>query len=589
MVDGDLVVVSVRYRASSTTITVGTTGGQTWTQVGAQYNTTNIRAAIFWCRYNGTWSANPSFTVTSGTNNMDAQMLVFRPTAATYTWSMEAFPTPATYGTPTTPFTVTITGRDTTAASTVTIGAWHSIDDNSWGSLSGSGWSKTSLGAQYRNNSTNDNSSTFAYNIRTTAGTVANASQNQSALGGDAGSTALVTFAETLVAVTLGGQSSTTAAGSLGISQAFTGIAGVESVSAVGDLAAIVPGGGTNATATPSGAVATAAIGVLALLLSQVAEPVGVGAGTAVGALSLNIVAVVGGVSSAPAVGNLVGLGGSAGVVAIGGVNATPQVGTLGVSHPIVGIEGALSTASVGTLQGFGAGILHGAGQPSSVFATPQAGSIAVAITQSHVGVSAQAVIEPLLAASLMAEVDGNSGSTAAGDLTLKIGTTIQSVSAATAAGGVVPIAASVVPVAGVQALATTGNLVGITSGAAFGAPAGVESAAAAGAIAPAWTFVVDLTGVESVAQAGDAAIEGGDSTSEEVFPSGVEAVAQVGAVSTGEAFVAIQSVQTVAIGGQIGVVGHSPGSPSSRHHVRPNHPQRRTVQAGRRRRIVKP
>lgn len=195
MLAGDLVVFFGKYRASSGTLALSELGGQAW-NLTDQYNTTNIRARCAWCRFNGSWAADPSWTVTSGTNNMDVQMLVFRPGSTANTWRLDVGPNTGTYAAPTTPFTVTRTGLTTVAADTVSVAAWHSVDDNTWGTLSGTGWSKTSLAAQYRNNSTNDNSSSYAYNIRTTQGAVADVSQNQATLGGDAGSTFIACWAE---------------------------------------------------------------------------------------------------------------------------------------------------------------------------------------------------------------------------------------------------------------------------------------------------------------------------------------------------------------------------------------------------------
>ena len=565
MVDGDLVYVSVRYRDSAATIAdaPSNTGGQTWNTT-TQYNTTNIRARVFWCRFNGTWSANPAFTVTSGTNNMDAQMLVFRPTSAAYTWSVEAGPTPANYSAPSTPFTVTVTGRNTTAASTATVAAWHSIDDNSYGTLAGTGWSKTNLGAQYRNNSSNDNSSSFAYNIRTTAGTVANVSQNQSALGGDAGSVSLITFAEILVSVALSGVSSTASVGTLAVSNVEAGIAGVQSVTALGDLAAIVPGGGTNATGSPPGVAATGAVGALSLVISSVAEPSGVGIGAAVGSLAVSGGVAASGVSATAEIGTPLGLGGSPNVVQIGGVSATAQVGSLSLSIAVVGLEGFSIPASVGTLAVTGAGILHGTGQPTTVFATAQVGGVAVSITRSIEGVFATAVAEELLSASITEEVDGTQSAAAFGSLTPHIGTPLDGVSATAALGSLTRVATASAPASGVQAIATLGTLVGTTDSSASAVAQGVEATAEVGDLQPSWTGLLDILGVEAVAEVGIAGVEGGDSTDVEAFPAGVQAIAQIGVLSTGEALAALQGLTvtaqvgspTVLIGGPQSIVG---------------------------------
>jgi hypothetical protein len=197
MVKADLVLLHAVYRDSAATLNMSELSGQKWNAL-AQYNTTNVRARLFWCQFTGAWGSNPSATVGSGTNNMNVQMIVFRPNStANLGWTVDVAQVSATYAAPSTPFTVTITaGATPRHPHSVTLGVWNSVDDNTWDTLSGSGWSKTSLGAQYRNNSTNDNSSTYAYNIKSSASSIANVSQNQATLGGDAGSTMIVTFSE---------------------------------------------------------------------------------------------------------------------------------------------------------------------------------------------------------------------------------------------------------------------------------------------------------------------------------------------------------------------------------------------------------
>ncbi len=194
MVEGDLVILSGQYRVSAGTMDILDAGGQSWTPL-ALIGNTNVTAKLFWCRFNGTWSANPSVTNTTGTNALTAVMHVFRPTSGSNLWDVDVAQTELDYSPPGTPFTVTITGRDTTEVSTVTFAAWYSVDDNSWTSIAGTDWN-VSGDAQYRNLQGNDQSCTFAYNIRTTAGTVANVSKNQSVVTGDGGTTAIVTFFE---------------------------------------------------------------------------------------------------------------------------------------------------------------------------------------------------------------------------------------------------------------------------------------------------------------------------------------------------------------------------------------------------------
>lgn len=191
---GDLVLLIGQYRGA-VTLSVSESGGQDWNSL-AEISTTNVDVHIFWCRFNGTWSANPSLTNTSGTNALTVVMQVFRPSDSSKVWSVDVAQVETDFAAPTTPFTVTITGQTTVSASTVTFATWATADDNTWGSLSGTGWSKTGMAAQFRNTTGQDQSITFAYKIQTSAGDTGNVSQNQATLGGDAGTSSIVTFAE---------------------------------------------------------------------------------------------------------------------------------------------------------------------------------------------------------------------------------------------------------------------------------------------------------------------------------------------------------------------------------------------------------
>jgi hypothetical protein len=195
MTAGDLVVVLQCLRASSITLSVKTTGGQTWT-TGTQQNETNNSTAVSWCRFNGTWSTDPQFGPASDTSGLTALMLVFRPTGTSYTWAIDVALASAGYTAPSTPFTVTRTGVNTVKDGAVAVAFFTSVDDNTWGSLSGSGWTQISSAAQIRNTTGQDTSVTAAYQVKATAGATNNVSINQTANGGDAGATYIVAFRE---------------------------------------------------------------------------------------------------------------------------------------------------------------------------------------------------------------------------------------------------------------------------------------------------------------------------------------------------------------------------------------------------------
>ena len=189
---GDLVIIYAEYRLNSGTLTVTTTGGQTWTSETA-YNGGNLRTRIFWCTFNGTWAANPIITRSAATAEpLTAVMYVFRPSNSSNIWTKQTGPNNAN----TTNSTVSVTGFATTMPSTVTMAFWGSEDNVSWGTLTGAGWSKAGLNAQYRNSGGSRQSQTAAYYIRNTTGTVNNVSQVRS--GGSINTvTSIISWAET--------------------------------------------------------------------------------------------------------------------------------------------------------------------------------------------------------------------------------------------------------------------------------------------------------------------------------------------------------------------------------------------------------
>ena len=158
--------------AASTFATNKGTGGN-FTVTGALTNGANVP-------FDG-WSENPSVSFGSTTCN-SAIMHVFRPPSTGYTWSVNVAQT-STNDT-TDPFSA-LAGHTTTGRNpTVTLQGWHSPDDNTWGTLTGTGWEVTGA-AQYRNTSGNDQSASFAHIISTSAQTLATPGKSQLTLGAD--------------------------------------------------------------------------------------------------------------------------------------------------------------------------------------------------------------------------------------------------------------------------------------------------------------------------------------------------------------------------------------------------------------------
>lgn len=192
MLAGDLVVVVCRQRGAGAWIN-GLDGGQAWTNAGNNTGTSLVSINTFWCRFNGTWSVNPRFD-NAGATNTSVVMLVFRPTSTSYNWDLQ-FDNLANLAAAT---VNSITGVTPSNNSNISLACWHTADDNTWGTLTGTNWTIGTLAAQYRNLAGSDGSCTFAYQIQTTAAPTNNVSKTQLTLGADATATRILNFYEVL-------------------------------------------------------------------------------------------------------------------------------------------------------------------------------------------------------------------------------------------------------------------------------------------------------------------------------------------------------------------------------------------------------
>jgi hypothetical protein len=187
---GDLVLMMAVSRASSGTLAISNAGGQSWTSE-PQQNQTNCRIRLFWCRFNGTWTANPSVSF-GNTNPHIVVMHVFRPSNTSSVWEVDVAQVSGNFAAPPAPRTVTIPGITTITDGALVFAGWASSDNNTWGALT-AGWSTPGL-AQYRNSSGNDQSETHAYRVMATAGASGNVSKNMTSGGGDAGAYLIIAF-----------------------------------------------------------------------------------------------------------------------------------------------------------------------------------------------------------------------------------------------------------------------------------------------------------------------------------------------------------------------------------------------------------
>lgn len=192
----DLVLVALQYLATGVALSfdISNDGGQNWTELNNDLNGTNISIALWACRFNGTWSANPSF-VADSTLAFTLVMDVYRPTSTSKLIDLDVMAVQGSFTAGSTPFTKTITGITTRNANAMAIAYWFSADDNTWGSLTG-GWTNPGGQTQVRNLTGSDQSMTRAYQLFASAGATGNVSMNQATLGGDAGRTIILSFYE---------------------------------------------------------------------------------------------------------------------------------------------------------------------------------------------------------------------------------------------------------------------------------------------------------------------------------------------------------------------------------------------------------
>lgn len=182
---------------STQTLTIGVTGGQSWTsETNHAYDTPdNLCVRVFWARFNGTWAANPTVVpLTLGTyTGVTLRMVAFSPTTSTNTWAVDVAESAALFAAPGGSFDITIAGQTAVAASTVTVGMWHVHNVATFGTLSG-GWTYPSAISQIRNPANNKDSMSLAYKIQTSSG--ATGSPSNRASSNTAGATTIITLKE---------------------------------------------------------------------------------------------------------------------------------------------------------------------------------------------------------------------------------------------------------------------------------------------------------------------------------------------------------------------------------------------------------
>jgi len=434
MLAGDLVCMIGQQRATGATLAISQAGGQTWTSEAA-IGITNQTDRLFWCTFNGTWSADPSVDFSAATCN-SVQMHVFRPPSTDYTWEVnqalaETEDASSPYANP----GQTTTGTDPT----VTLVGWFTADDNSWNASGDTGWQVAGT-AQYRNTSGSDQSAAYEYKLQTSAGATGAVDKTQNTVTGDACTTFAITFAATPggTSVAITGTAATGAVGTLGSSRdkALTGNAATAAVGTTtpaldkaltGNAATGAPG--TLAPALDkalTGNAATGAVGTVGTLGGDVAIALSGNAATgAVGTLGSSRDKALTGNAATAAVGTAV----PAMDKALTGNAATAAVGT--VSNTLaVALTGNAATAAVGTVSNTLAVALTGNAATGAVGTVTVVGDTTVALT----GVAATAAVGTV-GNTLGIALSGNAASADVGIVVPGLAKALSGVSASAAIG----------------------------------------------------------------------------------------------------------------------------------------------------------
>lgn len=187
---GDLVYVQSMVSATDRTHAISADGGQTWNTPGPGLN--NV-FQIFWCRFNGTWSTNPSVAISGASQAKSAVMHVFRPTDTSKNWAVDQGPN---YNLSPSGSTHTVTGVTNTHSSTVAVASWTFGSDAAiYATGAGVGWNFAGS-AQYRNSSTSGNSTAYSYKIMVFTGSTGNVSRNMTGASPATNRTSIISFYE---------------------------------------------------------------------------------------------------------------------------------------------------------------------------------------------------------------------------------------------------------------------------------------------------------------------------------------------------------------------------------------------------------
>lgn len=177
----DFVLVLVQFKVAATTISVTTTGGQTWTE-DQDAVSNGLNQALYRCFFNGTWDADPVFTNTGAASANQMWAVAFSGVNTTTPWDVApAFNAQAASTT-----FVNATFNTLTDGALAIEGA-GSADNNTW-TVDNSFTAPSGSGNIYwRSSGSTDSSLVLITKAMPAAGAVGQTTITQATLGGDAG------------------------------------------------------------------------------------------------------------------------------------------------------------------------------------------------------------------------------------------------------------------------------------------------------------------------------------------------------------------------------------------------------------------
>ena len=186
---GSLVILIGLIRTIDVIPVINVTGGQTWNALNT-ITTTDITARVFWCQFNGTWTANPSINLGAAICNT-VVMHVFSPNLSEDIFSINQVQVELDFGDIS---SYVVTGQTTIGSDPTITVAGVMCSTSSTFSTSGTDWATTGL-EQYRNYAGSDTSCSFAHKIQFVAGATGDVTKTLVTNGPEPGTSFIVSFA----------------------------------------------------------------------------------------------------------------------------------------------------------------------------------------------------------------------------------------------------------------------------------------------------------------------------------------------------------------------------------------------------------